>query len=95
VHPGLFEPKAGGVCLLPSDGARLALSPTGQVLDRGRRNKEDHLGVIALRRGSDSSEEFIGFSRLMRHSEQTCHHTPRSDHATVALHAPTVKTWHA
>jgi hypothetical protein len=51
--------------------------------------------VIALRRGSDRSEEFIGFSRLMRHSEQTCHHLPRSDHPTVALDRPTVKTSHA
>jgi hypothetical protein len=51
--------------------------------------------MVALRRRSDRSEELIGFSRLMRHSEQTCHHTPRSDHVTVALYRPTVKTSHA
>ncbi len=91
-YPRLLEPTTGGVCLLPSDGTGFALSPTGQVLYRRGGNEENHLGVIALRRGSDRSEEFIGFSRLMRHSEQTCHHTPRSDHVTVAPQGPPVKT---
>jgi len=85
-HPGfdnvdalLLELAAGGIGFLPSEGARLTLGPTGQVLDGGGWNEENHFSVIALRRGSDRSEEFIGFSRLVRHSEQTCHHTPRSD----------------
>jgi hypothetical protein len=95
VHPGLLEPTASGVCLLTSYGPGLALGPTGQMLDGGGGNKENYFGMVALRRRSDRSEELIGFSRLMRHSEQTCHHTPRSDHVTVALYRPTVKTSHA
>jgi hypothetical protein len=61
------------------------------MLDRGGGNQQHHFGVVTLHRGLDRRQEFIGFSSLMRHREQTCHHTPRSDQVTVALPPPTVK----
>jgi hypothetical protein len=69
----LTEQVSGFLGSLHRDRSRLASSPAGKMVDRGRRDQQHHLGPISHRQRPDSVDELARLRRLMGYREKTSH----------------------